>query len=162
MGKTTVQTAPKTQGTQDVLDRARNLLQQGKPQEALDAINSAGLATQPADNLRGVCLLRIGMVEQAGKVFHRLVFRSNAGMSPDTPPAYKINYATSLLLAGNLPGCNTVLNEVYDRGHPGLAQLRQAVRNWKRSLPLLQRLTLLVGVQPSKPVALDFPPGVLE
>lgn len=161
MGKTSLQ-ANKTQESHDVLDRVRNLLKQGKPQEALDVINSAGLATQPADNLRGVCLLRMGMIDQAAKVFHRLVFRSNVGMTPDIPPAYKINYATSLLLAGNLPGCNTVLNEVYDKKHPGLAQLRQAVGKWKRSLPLLQRLTLLVGVQPAKPVTLDFPPGVEE
>ena len=154
MGKSTIQTT-------DVLETVRQLLAQGHAEQALEVLNGSSLASSQVENIRGVCMLRLGNIEQATKIFRHLVFQSNVGMDPNAPAEFKINYATALLLSGNLPGCNTVINEIYDKSHPGLAQLKEGIRKWKQSLSLGHRLTMLVGVQPSKPVTLDFPPGIV-
>jgi len=154
MGKSASQAA-------DVLENVRQLLSEGKAEHALGVLNASNLASSQVENLRGVCLLRLGNIEQATKIFRRLVFRTNVGMDPDAPVEHKINYATALLLGSNVPGCNTVITEIYDKAHTGLVQLKEAIRKWKKSLSLGERLTMLIGVQPSKPVTLDFPPGIV-
>lgn len=155
MSKSIVSTVAET------MQNVRSLLQQGKPEQALNVVNSARLTSPEMDNARGVCLMRMGNLEQATQHFRHLVFRSGVGLAPDAPADYKVNYATALLLSGNLPGCNTVLNEVYEKAHPGMQQLKAAIRRWKQSLSFGQRLTMLIGVQPSTPVTLDYAPGIV-
>jgi len=144
------------------LDEVRQLLQQDRPADALEALNRCPQTGPAVQNARGVCLLRMGRAEAAVQVFRELVFPRGAFTIPDeTPTVLRTNYATALLLAGNVVVGGTLLREVPDRHHPAVVRLKGAVRQWRRSLGWLRRLMLYVGGSPGRPFVTDFPPGDL-
>lgn len=74
----------------------------------------------------------------------------------------RINFATALLLDGNLSGCLLILDEMDAEKDPAVQQLRAAINNWRRGLSIWQKLMLFCGDKPKAPVQLDYLPGHLE
>ena len=146
----------------NLMDTVRRLLEAGNPDAAMEAIHRSGSKAPPVMNARGVCLLRLGKFEPAVAIFRDLVFPAGSfTMELQTPTVYQANYVLSLLLNGNPMVAMSVLGEIEDRDHPAVAKVRQAIKQWKKKLPLLSRALLLVGVCPDTPVTLDGPPGEL-
>lgn len=146
------------------LQQVQSLLESGQPQQALDRINAARAANDPAlKNARGVCLLRLGEPDRALQLYRGLVLQPQGILlRSDVPIVWKSNLATSLLLCGNVSGCVSLLNELRDEQHPALDQLRQAISSWQAGLSLWQKLGWKLGLAPACPVPLNFPPGGLN
>jgi hypothetical protein len=70
-----------------------------------------------------------------------------------------VNYATALLLAGEIRGCLGVLAGINDDQNPSVVRLRVAVKNWKRSLGFVTRLRWVFGETIDDPVPFDGVPG---
>lgn len=145
-----------------LLNKASQLLDKGRVQEALEMLDSSGQSSRAIQNARAVCMLRLGSFEQAMKTLRDLVLPRGEFSIPDNVPvALRVNYAASLLLVGNVVTGLEQLGQIRDRSHPGVVDLRAAVRKWKQSLSMLQRLGLLVGMTPNKKFSMDCPPGAL-
>ncbi len=142
--------------------QARNLLDTAGPEASLDSLNASRLQSPLIENARGVCLLRLGEYNDALLIFRRLVFPNNAFAIPDnTPIAYRVNYVTTFFLQNNVIIGLQLLNDILQKQHPLVRQLADAVKRWKRTLPLWRRLLLPVGVYPSTPFLLDYPAGAM-
>ncbi len=152
-------TTPKTN---TMLEQAHDLIGDNRCREALDLINRSGQHSAPMENARGVCMLRLGEIDKASKVFRELIFPTGAiCISPNAPVTYQANYITAMFLAGNLVAGIGVLGQIRDRQHPAVLKLQVALKTWKKGLGLFQRLACLLSAYPHKPVTLDFPPGNL-
>ena len=146
-----------------LLSRVAELLDQGKAGEALEAIGRSRQSTAPIDNARAVCLLRLNRPEEAVKVLRNTLFpRGSINMDESLPLAYRLNFATGLLMTAHVAGAKELLTTI-PRGQdsPMVPKLREAVRQWMRGLPVAWKLLALLGIYPGKPVVLDFPPGEL-
>ena len=153
--------APTTKPS-DVLDRVRQLLDEGRPDQALETIQRSGQRSRDVENARGVCLLRLGKCDQAFALFRDLVFPAGSfSIDPQTPIVFRTNYATALLLTGNVMVGQSILAQIEDKQHPAVVKLRSAIKQWKKSLGLFRRLLVPVGIYPDRPVTMDFPPGDL-
>ncbi|MEX0718458.1 MAG: hypothetical protein WD066_17825 [Planctomycetaceae bacterium] len=144
------------------LRKVRTLVEAGRLQDAFDLANR-GAADALLKNARGVCLLRMQRPEQAVRVYRELtltgggiVIRSNV------PLIFKLNFATALLMSGNVGGCCEILHEIRNEDHPRITQLRAAIENWKSGLTLFQRLMWRLGNPPEIPATIDFVPGDFE
>ncbi len=139
-----------------LLIRAREMLDQGQAQAALDVLDSCGQSSRIIQNAKGVCMMRLGRYELAVKVFRDLAFPGGSLTIPDeTPTVFRSNYATSLMLMDNVVTGMQILGQIPDRQHPAVVQLKGAVRAWKRSLSWLARIGLAVGITPQKPFSMD-------
>ncbi|MEZ6073158.1 MAG: tetratricopeptide repeat protein [Pirellulales bacterium] len=113
-------------------------------------------------NARGVCLMRIGKIDEAVTLFRNLVLQPGCiWMRKDRPAFYKYNFATALLLSGRPAGCLDVLRELGAQDPPTAGVLRAAIKRWESTLPLWNWLDWkLYGSAPSdRPVLIDFEPG---
>lgn len=144
----------------ELLGRVEQQLQAEGPRKALEALDRAKASGPWAANARAVCLLRLGEAGRALEVFRGLV-QSGAGLRDDAPTAFKVNYATAQLLAGNLTGCIVTLGQTRDEGHPSVQRLRAALRRWRSGLSFWEKARSLLGFDVDKPVELGFPPGEL-
>jgi hypothetical protein len=144
-----------------VLDRVEQQLNAGKAGEAIEIIRHCGMSCPEIENAYGVCLLRQGAVDQAVELFRRLVLFPNAvTFRSDVPSLYKCNFATALLLAGNVDGCRSTLNDIDNDLDPLVIELWGAIQQWKRTLNWWERLLFALGASPrDRPVRLEFPPG---
>jgi hypothetical protein len=147
----------------DLLARADQLLQAGEPTKAIDLIARAKVNSSWRTNALGVCQLRLGKAKLAVEVFRGLVLKAGGILlRTDVPAVFKTKYAAALLAADNVGGCLSVLAEVREEEHPAIGKLKAAIRRWRGSLTLWQKLNWYLGGQPDLPVVLDFPPGDLE
>jgi len=139
---------------------ARELLARGRPAEALSVVRPFVSGDPEARNIQGVALLRLGHVDRALRVFESLVLGSN-GVSPrkNVPDLVRTNFATALLLSGDVRECLRTLKELKNPGAYTAVCLQTAVRRWWKGLSLWQRLRWCLGGTPHRPVKLDFPPG---
>ncbi|MCC6680192.1 MAG: hypothetical protein IT445_04735 [Phycisphaeraceae bacterium] len=145
-----------------LLDAVQQMMDQGRAAQALDMLNTAGNNSQAARNARGVCLLRLGKIEEAVRLFRDLVYPGNAIVIPrETPAVFRANHVTALLLSQEIINAGSLLDQIPQRDHPAVQRLRQAIRTWKRTLPLWRRMLLLIGICPQEPVTLDGAPGEL-
>lgn len=146
----------------DLLHQVQALLEQGRPEHALELLRPVRRCSGVMENAYGVCLLRSGQLEQATSVFRSLVL-SGTGFSlrPNVPTVFKTNYGTALLLGMHVDGCVSVLNQIEDQQHPAVARLRTAIEQWKTSLSRLRRLLISFAGLPDGKVPLGFPPGDL-
>lgn len=146
----------------DVLTRAAALLDADQPQQALDLLNRAKLQGDAVLNAQAVCQLRLGKHEQAMELLRgRVIASSSVCLRGDVPTPLAVNFATALLLLGNVPGCQSALHEIEDKSHAGVVQLKAAVQQWRGGLSFWEKVRLWFGDTPSKPIHLEFPPGVL-
>lgn len=146
----------------DLLEQVRKMLEAGKAAEAMEMLGSLRDDGVWLRNARAVCLMRLGRAEEAGRSLKTILFRhDSAAARADAPEAVKLNYATAMLLTGNVAGAQSVLEEVLE-DTPAVWKLRGAIKAWRRRLPLHRRLATMLGAYPyDTPVSLDFPPGEL-
>jgi tetratricopeptide (TPR) repeat protein len=150
--------------SQAAYNRVLRHVANGNYQKALELLRSAGREPR-MQNVVGVCLLRMGRAEEAVRIFRDLVLAPGImGLKPETPLTHKINYATSLLLAGHPAGCLDTLAELGENGHPSVQRLRAVIKDWERSLSFWQWLNWRCGrIEPNDaPVTLESPPGEFE
>lgn len=147
----------------DVLALAEKLLAAAKPQEAADLIRKHGFGSAELLNAYGVALMRAGETTKALDVYRGLcVGEGGLCLKPNLPTVYKLNFATALLLARNVSGCQALLREIVATDDPYVQRLRAAIDRWRGALRWWRRLAYdWYGVEPNIPVALDFQPGAL-
>jgi predicted Zn-dependent protease len=143
-----------------VLNQVEKLLQAGQPKQALDLLARSKDHSPWSTNAAGVCLLRLGQADRAVELYRNLVL-SGLFLRPDVPTAWKVNFATALLMADNLAGCVRVLAEIQEEDHPGVQRLRAALQSWHDRLSVWEKIRWLLGGQPARRVELDFLPGEL-
>ncbi|HUW18606.1 MAG TPA: hypothetical protein VMW16_04825 [Sedimentisphaerales bacterium] len=148
----------KTKST-DMLGHIRTLLNEGRAQDALNYTNHLGQKSQVLENARGVCLLRLGKIDEAVSVLREVVFQGYVCIPSDTPALFQANFATAMLMANYKDAAMAVINRLDDNQHPAVAKIKSAIAKWKKNLNFFERLLLGFGAYPKKPVAIDFPPG---
>lgn len=151
-------------GEESTLQRAHRLIRQRNYNAALEVAFHPGPDAQ-LRNAKGVCLLRLGQGTAAVTHYREIVFKPGCSwVRPELPTAYKVNFATALLMSGNISGCVGVLNEAMDPTNPGVQRLRACIRRWERGLTFWQRLNWMCGWTDdlNSQVLLDFEPGLLE
>ncbi len=142
-------------------DQIEKLLQEGQPKKVLDVLARSKVHSPWSTNALAVCLLRLGQAEQAVELFRNLVLSGSLFLRSDLPTTWKVNFATTLLMADNLVGCNRLLGEIQDEGHPSVQRLRSALTRWHNDLSLWQKIHWFLGGQPARRVELGFLPGDL-
>jgi len=145
-----------------VLGKVKTLLQEQRPEEALDVIARSRLKSPWITNAIGACQLRLGNGKQAVAAFQGLVLYSGVLLKRDAPMVFKTNYAAALLASDNLAGCLSLLNEVNEEENPTVQRLRAAIQRWKQSLSFWQKFQWYLGGDPGRKVMLDFPLGEVE
>lgn len=139
------------------------MLAAGRTQEALEALDRVGNEDEALLNLRGICLMRLGRAAAAVSLFRQLALSSvTARLRPNVPPAFVVNFATSLMLAGNAAGARRLLDEFGRDDLPSVARLRSALDRHRRAFSPVQRMLAALGVEPEEPVELPFAPGETE
>jgi len=147
----------------DLLGKVAKMLEEGHAKQALEAISRSKLKGEWITNAIGVCLLRLGEFKKATDLLHRLTAGpGGVTLRDDAPLVFKVNFATSLIAAQNLAGCLSVVNEIGDETHPALVQLRDAIKQAQKRLPLWKKVLRYLGEPPAYTVELDFPLGALE
>jgi len=140
-----------------------NLLDAGRVKEALDAIRTHSGTDPSLKNLHGVCLMRTGSTADAVRLYRQLVLSSNGvTLRPEAPTVFKSNFATALLLDGSVTGAEAVLQEAADESHPAVQRLRGAIARWRSGLSFWQRMQWRCGMDPGRPIEVDFAPGDYE
>lgn len=151
-----------TMKSSTTIERVRELLDNGRAREALALVNQHEDASDVWQNVRGACLLRLGDYERAVQVLRPIVFPGNAICVPEGIPAlYQANFATAMLALHRTDGAMAIVEHLGHDGHPYVEQIHQAMRRWKESLTILQKVGLALGWYPKKPVQVDFPLGGL-
>jgi len=143
-------------------DPVRQLLDQGRPQEALNLLKHLGQNAASSKNIQAVCLLRLGKIHEAISILSEITFQGNICIPPDTPVVFQTNFATAMLMANNKEAAISVVEHLDDKQHPAVSRIRNAIKTWGKSLNLFQRLLLRVGIYPGKAIPVDFVPGDLE
>jgi hypothetical protein len=146
----------------NLLGKVERFLQEGHPEDALEAISRSRLKSSWVTNANGVCLLRLERAKQAVDLFRSLVLSPGVvTIREDAPIVFKTNFATALLMHANLGGCLRVLHEIGDERDSAVQQLRTAIQRFRAGLSPWKRLEWKMGIPPSIPVPLNFPPGHL-
>lgn len=149
----------KQSGPANGLEQVRSLLEEGHVDKALDTLNKLKDRAPWAENARAVCLMRLGHPDRAISIYRSMLLINGVILRQDAPVVFVVNFATALLLAGNVSGALDMLNEAHQPDHPSVARVRVAIDRWRKSLGFFQRLAFAAGTTPDKPVPLDFPPG---
>lgn len=140
-----------------LLDRVKDLLDAGKPQDALKILSRE--SSEWARNARSVCFLRLGQPTQAVETLRGLVIDGVLNLREDAPMTFKTNFATALLLSGNISGGIGTLHDIRDDANPEVQRLRSAVAKWRESMTFWQKFGWLLGIIPNHPLTIDGPPG---
>jgi hypothetical protein len=146
------------------LSRIVRHISEGQYQLALDQLRgpTVGLET---GNLKAVLLMRLGRCQEAVHLLRPLVFdTNNLTLKSGIPDHVVLNFATSLLLSGNVSGCREMLASIKDPSHEGVQLIRGRIQLWEKSLSLLKWLDLKIfGIEHvSGPFPIDFVPGVFD
>lgn len=146
----------------DDLQKIQDLLEAGRPEDALKIAVGRGSGGPIHANARAVCLMRIGKTEEAVKTLRSVALEGGGVfLRAQAPLACKINFATALALSGNPGGAINVLSEIKQEDDPRVQALREAIRRWEKGLSLWEWIQWKGGVSINLPVPLDFPPGTL-
>ncbi|MCO6435548.1 MAG: hypothetical protein J5J06_00495 [Phycisphaerae bacterium] len=141
--------------------QVREMIESGRVDEARHVLMRLSSRTPQLQNALGVCWMRLGESARALELYRGMVLH-NGGLDirPEALPSAKINFATALLLSGNVSGCEDALESTGMDGE-GVARLRGAIANWRANLGFVRRwLVKLYGTNNEK-VVLSFPPGEL-
>ena len=145
----------------DSLNHVQLLLDQDKPQDALDYLNSACNGQARFHNARAVCHLRLGNASQAVGILRKLVYPDGAAKPAADQPLYQANLAAALISDGHLVAAAMVLKQVRDNDHPAVRTVRQALEAWKKTLGLGERFIFWLGVDLGIPCTASDRPGSL-
>jgi hypothetical protein len=77
------------------------LLDENHPQEALNLIDRSDQSSPSMKNTQGVCLLRLGRIEDAISVLREITFQGYVCVPSETPVVYQTNFATAMLTASH-------------------------------------------------------------
>ena len=141
------------------IEYIRELLNLGRPNDALKFVEHLGQKTPIMENARGVCLMRLGKTEEAISVLREVVFQGFICMPSDTPVPYQANFATAMLLANHKDGAFSILNKLDEKKYPQIMKLKDAIRQWVKSLNFAEKCYYHIGLYPKKPIMIDFAPG---
>jgi hypothetical protein len=148
--------------TAALLQKVERVLQAEGPEEALELLARSRDNSPWVTNARGVCLLRLGEAARAVDLFRGLVLGAGGlCLRQDVPTVFQTNFATALLLAGNLSGFLSALADTHDKGHPAVQRLAAAVGKWRAGLSFWEKVRWYLGGEVGRPVTLDCPPGDL-
>jgi len=143
------------------LARVQSILDEGRPDRAAEYLLRIGMESAELRNAYGVCLMRAGKLEKAVEAYQTLCLNGSVCLKANVPTVHIANYATALLLTGNLAGCRAALRQVREPAHPAGVRLDKAIERWQQSLTWVQRMRLyLGGAVPEKPIDLGGAPGV--
>jgi hypothetical protein len=143
-------------------DPVRQLLDQDRPQEALNLLKHLGQNSASSKNIQSVCLLRLGKIHEAISILSEITFQGNICIPPETPVVFQTNFATAMLMANNKESAISVIERLDDKQHPAVARIRNAIRTWEKGLNLFQRLLCKAGIYPGKAIPVDFVPGDID
>ena len=143
-------------------DPVRQLLGQGRTQEALNLLNHLGQNSASSKNIKAVCLLRLGRIHEAISILSEITFQGNICVPPDTPVVFQTNFATAMLMANNKEAAISVIERLDDKQHPAVARIRNAIKTWEKGLNIFQRLLSKAGIYPRKAIPVDFVPGDID
>lgn len=143
------------------LAKVDRFLRDGLYQQALAFLGRSKMDSSWMRNAVGVCQLRLGQTQAALTMFRGLVVSEALVMCEDAPIVFKTNYAVALLETRNISGCLAVLAEIKNESHPAVQRLRLAIKRWKDSLSLWQKIQWYTGTDMDHPVNLGFAPGDL-
>jgi hypothetical protein len=141
------------------IENIRELLNQNQPAEALKFIDRTGQQSPAMENAKGVCLMRIGRIEEAVTALRDIVFQGHICIPSDSPVLYKINFATAMILSNHKDAALPIINQIDEKEYPYAAKLKEAVRQWAKNLSLSEKCRYHLGLYPKKPITLDFQPG---
>ncbi len=147
--------------TADLLDKVDVLLREGLTARAVEMLARAP-SSPWVSNALGVCQFRLGNIPVALGAFRSIALSGNLFLQPDAPMVFKTNYAAALFASDNIDGGLRILNEIGDEQHPAVQKLREAVRRWRQSLTLWQRINWHMGGRPNRRLELDSPLGDLQ
>jgi hypothetical protein len=146
----------------EALARVQSFLSEGRSDKAIEFLSRLGMGNPDLSNAYGVCLMRAGALDKAVEVYQNLCLNGSVCVKLNASTLHLANYATALLLKGNLSGCWAVLRQARDPSHPAVRRVQDAIQHWRRSLSWIQRLRMtLTDHPPGKPVDLGFEPGEL-
>jgi hypothetical protein len=151
--------ATKAANVSAALQHIRELLDHGHHSEALNFITHFDVNSPEIENARGVCLLRLGKLDEAISVFQNVTFQGLTCVPDDTPVLFQVNFAIAMLLANCKSGAMAIVDRLNGNEHPEAARLKAAVRQWKKSIGPVGRLCCRLGFYPKRPVPLETPPG---
>jgi hypothetical protein len=142
------------------LQQVESRLAAGEPRQAIELLPKQATTDPWIENARGVCLMRLGQHEAAIALFRGLVLHEGSMfLRQDRPTGFATNFATALLLGGNLRGCISVLHDLNAVGDATSARLEHLIERWKRSLGWWERLRFSSYGMVARPVELDHAPG---
>jgi hypothetical protein len=154
--------ATKTANMSGALQHVRELLEHDRPDEALSFIAHSDNDAPEMENARGVCLLRLGRLDEALEVLRNLIYQGLLDMPEDAPALFQVNLAVAMLRANRIKsGALMIADRLNGDEHPEAARLKAAVRQWKAGLGPLGRLCCRLGLYPAKPVPLDGHAGAV-
>jgi hypothetical protein len=148
-----------------LLSQVKNLLDEDRPEDALDLLWGRGGSSEPfLRNAKGVCRLRMGETSDAIETFGALALASrgrDTDLLPEAPTVFKTNFATALVRAHAVSRCVKVLNKIGDEQNATVQKLRAAIKRWEESLTFWQRLQWHLGIRPKRRVVLGWKLGDL-
>ncbi len=145
-----------------LLDEVQKLLDEGRPETALERIGKSKLRSPWVTNATAVCQMRLGKQDLALRTLRGLVITNGVILRGDAPLIFRINFATALLLQENVSGATATLGEIQQEDHPAVKQLREVIARWKAQMNFCQKFLWAIGIHPSVPVPTDFPAGWLR
>jgi hypothetical protein len=143
-------------------DPVRQLLDQGRTQEALNLLNHLGQTSASSKNIKAVCLLRLGKVREAISILSEITFQRNVCIPPEIPVVFQTNFATAMLMANNKEAAISVVERLDDKQHPAVARIKNVIKSWEKGLNIFQRLLSKAGIYPRKAIPVDFVPGDID
>jgi hypothetical protein len=150
-----------SESTLSIMRRVIESVAAGRLDAALDITNAITEPDPVVANAKGVCLMRLGKPAAAVVVYRCLVLNpGQTFLRADRPTYFKANYATALLLAGNVDGCLHILHQIRDES-PEVRQLRATIHQWETTLSFWQKLDWWINhtVPPDHPISMSFVPG---
>lgn len=154
-----------TQSTSNpAVQKAWVQIQKNDYMAAANLLASAGRDAQVLNTL-GVCLMRLGKVDQAVDVFRSFVLMPGSVIErPEVSNACKRNFATALLMKGLPSSALSVLADTHDPDHLMAVRLYAGIIKWEQSLSWFRRLDWKInGCEPAAcNVPLDFEPGEFD
>jgi hypothetical protein len=137
-----------------LLQEVADALREKQPRKALERISRARTYSPRITNARALCHLHLGESQQAVTLLRPIVLTESMTLRPDVPVVLQATFAAALLLDGNVAGSLHVLDDIEEKAHPQVQQLRSSIERWKNGLPFWRKLCWMMGDYPRPPADL--------